>query len=197
MKRLWTCVLVLFCGVTVLSLNGCKAGHASGGKPAVLRFAYSAQSEELMSGGLRAQLIRNYLQEQLHMPVEVVKVEGHASTIEAMRAEKTDLSMFGPLAYLIASQKAGAEAIAGRGYPDGKLGGYPSVIAVPKDSPIHSIADLKAHAKELVFAFSEPASASGDLYPRVGLLSMGIDPDKDFKKVIYAGSHLATIMTVK
>jgi phosphonate transport system substrate-binding protein len=57
--------------------------------------------------------------------------------------------------------------------------------------------DLKVHAKDLVFAFSDPASTSGNLYPRVGLLDAGINPEKDFKKVIFAGSHIATIMTVK
>jgi phosphonate transport system substrate-binding protein len=197
MKRLPAYLAALFTGALLLSMNDCKTTHASDGRPAVLHFAYSAQSEELMGGGLRNKLIREYLQKQLHIPIEVVKVEGYASTIEAMRAEKIDISNFGPLAYIIAAQKAGAEAIVGRGYPDGTLGGYPSVIAVPKNSPIHSIEDMKAHAKDLVFAFSDPASTSGNLYPRVGLLQMGINPEQDFKKVIYAGSHIAAIMTVK
>jgi phosphonate transport system substrate-binding protein len=197
MKRLWCCFALLSTAILCLSLGGCKAGHASTGYPAVLHFAHSPQTEELMGGGLRTQLLRRYLEEQLHMPVEVVTVEGYASTIEAMRAEKIDVSNFGPLSYIIAAQKAGAEAIVARGYPDGTLGGYPSVIAVPKNSPIHSMQDVKAHAKDLVFAFSDPASTSGDLYPRVGLLNAGINPEKDFKKVIYAGSHIAAIMTVK
>jgi phosphonate transport system substrate-binding protein len=77
------------------------------------------------------------------------------------------------------------------------VGGYSSVIAVPKDSPIHSMQDLKAHARDLVFAFAEPASTSGYLYPRVGLQQANIDPDKDFRKVVFAGDHLATIMTLK
>jgi phosphonate transport system substrate-binding protein len=141
--------------------------------------------------------MRKYLEKQLHMPVEVVAVQGYAPTIEAMRADKVDIAGFGPLAYIIAAKNAGAEAIAAYGSPDGSLGGYRSVIAVPKNSPIHSVEDLKAHAKDLVFAFSDPASASGNLYPRVGLLSMGINPERDFKKVIFAGSHPATIMTVK
>ena len=197
MKRLWTYVVVLFCGVVFLFLNGCKPSHASDGRPTVLHYAYMPQAEQLEGGNLRSELMRNYLQNQLHMPVEIVKVEGFASTIEAMRAEKIDMFTGSSLTYLLAAQKAGAEAIAARGFPDGTVGGYRSVIAVPKDSPIHSIQDLKAHAKDTVFAFAEPASTSGYLYPRVGLLNAGIDPEKDFKKVVFAGNHIATIMTVK
>jgi phosphonate transport system substrate-binding protein len=148
-------------------------------------------------GGLRKKLMVKYLEDQLHMRVEVVSVDGYAPTIEAMRAEKVDFANFGSLSYIIASQKAGAEAIVARGNPDGSIGGYRSAIAVPRDSPIHSIEDLKAHAKDLVFAFSDPASTSGNLYPRVGLMSMGIDPEKDFKKVIFAGTHPETVMAIK
>ena len=197
MKRLRTCIVVLFCGVAFLSLNGCKASHASDGKPAVLHYAFMAQAEQLEGGNLRSELMRKYLQEQLHMPVEIVKVEGFASTVEAMRAEKIDMFTGSSLTYLLAAQKAGAEAVAARGFPDGTVGGYRSVIAVPKDSPIHSMQDLKAHAKDTVFAFAEPASTSGYLYPRVGLLEAGIDPEKEFKKVVFTGNHLASIMALK
>ena len=56
--------------------------------------------------------------------------------------------------------------------------------------------DLKAHAKDIVFALADPASTSGDLYPRVSLQALGIDPDKDFKRIVYADGHLADIMAV-
>jgi phosphonate transport system substrate-binding protein len=137
------------------------------------------------------------LQNELRMPVEIVRVEGYASTIEAMRADKVDIANFGALGYIIAARKADAEAIVARGNADGSMGGYRSVIAVPRDSLIHSMADLKAHAGSMVFAFADPASTSGYLYPRVGLQSMGIDPDKDFKKLIFAGGHPSAVMAVK
>ncbi len=197
MKRLWAFIVVLFCGVSFLSLHGCKASHARDGRPAVLHYAFMAQAEQLEGGNLRSELMRKYLEQQLHMPVEIVKVEGFASTVEAMRAEKIDMFTGSSLTYLLAAQKAGGEAIAARGFPDGTVGGYRSVIAVPKDSPIHSMQDLKAHAKDTVFAFAEPASTSGYLYPRVGLLDAGIDPEKEFKKVVFTGNHVASVMAVK
>jgi phosphonate transport system substrate-binding protein len=197
MNRVWICFSALLFGTIFLPLNGCKASHATDGRPAVLHYAFSPNAEQMEGGSLRIDLMRDYLQKQLHMPVEIIRVQGYAPTIEAMRAEKIDLTNFGSLAYIIASQKAGAEAIVARGNPDGTLGGYHSVIAVPKNSPYHSIQDLKAHAKDIVFAFADPASTSGNLYPRVGLLNAGINPEKDFKKVLFAGGHPASVMAVK
>jgi phosphonate transport system substrate-binding protein len=162
-----------------------------------LHYAFSPQAEQLESGSIRGDRMRQYLQSQLHIPVEVVQLDQYAATIEAMRAEKVDIAHFGGLSYIIAAQKAGAQAIVSRGYPDGKLGGYRSLIAVPKDSPIHSMQDLKAHARDIVFAFADPASTSGNLYPRVGLGGLGIDPEKDFKQVLYANGHLADLMAIK
>jgi phosphonate transport system substrate-binding protein len=196
MKRLWNCLILLSAAAMCLSLSGCKVGHASNGYPSILHFAYSPQQEQLEGGGLRKDLMRKYLQDHLHMPVEVVTVEGYGPTIEAMRAEKIDLATYGSLAYIIAAQKAGAEAIASYGNPDGSLGGYRSVIAVPKNSPYHTLQDLKAHAKDIDFAFADPASTSGNLYPRVGLQKAGIDPEKDFKKVIFAGGHPAAVLNL-
>jgi phosphonate transport system substrate-binding protein len=190
--------LALLClAAASISWTGCKSNANKGGRPTVLRYAFAPNAEQLQSGNVRTVGLRNYLQQQLHMPVEVVRVEGYAPTIEAMRAGKVDLANFGSLGYIIAAKNAGAQAIVSTGDANGKLSVYYSVIAVPKDSPIHSIADLKAHAKDLVFAFADPASTSGNLYPRVFLQSIGIQPEHDFKQVVFANGHLACVMAVK
>jgi phosphonate transport system substrate-binding protein len=196
MKSLWCYFVLLSSLLLSLSLSSCKAVDAKGSTPPVLRYAFAPEEEQLQGGTIRSDLMKAYLQRELHRPVEVVRVEGYGPTIEAMRAEKVDIAGYGALGYIIAAQKAGAEAIVSRGNPDGTLGGYRSMIAVPKDSPIHSLQDLKAHAKDIVFSFSDPASTSGNLYPRVGLLNAGINPEKDFKKVIFSGTHPATVLTV-
>lgn len=197
MERLASWFVFFFSALICLPLSGCKTGNASDNWPKVLRFAFAPQADLLQGGAIRRELMVKYLSQQLHMPVEMVLVDGYGPTIEAMRAEKVDMFTGSSLTYLIASQKAGAEAIVARGFPNGSIGGYRSVIAVPKDSPIHSMQDLKAHSKDLVFAFAEPASTSGYLYPRVGLQNAGINPDTDFKKVVFSGNHLASVMTLK
>jgi phosphonate transport system substrate-binding protein len=54
-------------------------------------------------------------------------------------------------------------------------------------SGIKTVADIKGHS----FAFSDPASTSGHLFPASGLRKNGIDPDKDIK-AIFAGSHTSS-----
>jgi phosphonate transport system substrate-binding protein len=53
-------------------------------------------------------------------------------------------------------------------------------------SGIKTVEDIRGHS----FAFSDPASTSGHLFPAFGLRKAGIDPDKDIKP-LYAGSHTA------
>ena len=178
------------------SMTACKSSQQNGDPP-VLRYVMIPSQEEMQDDTVRASLMSKYLTAELHIPVEIMKVSGYAPTIEAMRARKVDIATFGPLGYIIASQKAGAVAIVASGTPDRKLDTYNSIIAVPKNSPLHSIADLKARAKNLTFVFVDPASTSGYLIPRAYLQSIGIHPDQDFGKVVFSGSHLASVMTIK
>ncbi len=53
------------------------------------------------------------------------------------------------------------------------------------------LAEIKGHS----FAFSDPASTSGHLFPAYGLRKAGLDPDKDVKG-IYAGSHTASFEAI-
>ena len=46
------------------------------------------------------------------------------------------------------------------------------------------------------FAYSDPASTSGHLFPPIGLSKNGIDPDKGVK-AIYAGSHTASFEALR
>jgi phosphonate transport system substrate-binding protein len=187
-----------FSALMCVSLSGCKVSSPSDAWPRKLNDAYSPQAEQLQ-GAMRAQQSgepRQYLESQLHIPVNLVQVSQYAATIEATRADKVDIAHFGGLSYLIAAQKAGAQAIVARGYADGTLDGSYSLIAVPKDRPDHSMAELKARAKDIVFAFADPAPTSGDLYPRVGLQDLGINPERDFKQALYANGHLADLMAI-
>jgi phosphonate transport system substrate-binding protein len=192
-----TALLVAMFAVLSMSISGCKSSQRSDGNPSVLRFAFQPSEEEMEDNTVRAQLLSKYLQSQLNIPVEVINVSGYAPTIEAMHTGKIDIATFGPLGYILASRKAGAEAIVSVGDSKGKLGTYNSIIAVPKNSALHSIDDLKTHAKDITFMFVDPASTSGYLIPRAYLQSIGINPDKDFGKVVFAGSQVASILTIK
>src|SRR4051812_41180831 len=60
-----------------------------------------------------------------------------------------------------------------------------------KDSPVKTVADIKGQD----FTFVDPASTSGNLFPRLMLTEEGIDPQKDIKGR-YAGNHQNSILAV-
>ena len=112
--------------------------------------------------------------------------------IEAMRSGKIDIAYFGPFSYVLASQLANAEAFA---IPVTKKTGqssYHSIIITKKDKGLSTVPQLQGKT----FAFVDPSSASGHLFPKAGLKGEGIDTDKYFSRVIFSGSHDASIMAV-
>jgi phosphonate transport system substrate-binding protein len=119
--------------------------------------------------------------------VEVYVATGYNAEIEAMRNDKLDIAEFGPLGYVLAHQVAKAEAIGAFGASDGKPVTYWASLVTYPTSGIKTVADIRGHS----FAFSDPASTSGHLFPAYGLRKAGLDPDKDIT-AIYAGSHTAS-----
>jgi phosphonate transport system substrate-binding protein len=74
---------------------------------------------------------------------------------------------------------------------------YHSIIFTNPQTGIKTMDDVKARAKNLTLCFADPASTSGHLVPRAHLASIGLDPEKAFKQTIFAGSHAASILSVK
>ncbi|KJR96627.1 MAG: hypothetical protein VR68_14205 [Peptococcaceae bacterium BRH_c4a] len=133
-----------------------------------------------------------YLEKKLGVKVEHFVATDYTGIIEAMRSGKIDAAFFGPFSYILAADKANAECFAVGVRKNGKST-YQSTIVVHKDSGIKTLNDLKGKD----FAFVDPASTSGNLFPRVILQKAGINPEKDFKSVIYAGGHDAVELAVK
>lgn len=166
-------------------------------RPSVLRYLYSPSAEEPETQGARLELLKVYLKKELGIPVELYKTSaGYGVAIEAMRARKVDVATFGPFGYLIASEKADAEAIVVRGNRETGVGAYRGTIAVAKASPYRTIDDLLAAAPTLAFAFVDPASTSGYLVQYAFLKSRGLDPGHAFRKTMFSVNHIASAMSL-
>ncbi len=120
-------------------------------------------------------------------PVKVYVTTTYNAEIEAMRSKKLEIGEFGPLGYVLAHQIAGAQAVAAFGTGEGKPDTYWASIVTYPGSGAKTMADLRGKT----FAFSDPASTSGHLFPAYGMRKNGIDPDKDIR-AIYAGSHTSS-----
>lgn len=127
------------------------------------------------------------ISEKIGCEVKVFVATNYNAEIEAMRSGKLEMGQFGPLGYVLAHQVAKAEAVASFSNKDGQPDHYWASVVTYPGSGIKRITDIKGHS----FAFSDPASTSGHLFPAYGLRKAGIDPDKDIK-AIYAGSHTSS-----
>lgn len=133
-----------------------------------------------------------YLEKKTGMKVELFVATDYSGVIEAMRSGKLDVAMFGPFSYILAADKAGAEAfVVEKRKGSGTF--YKSLVITHPTSGINNLQDLKGKT----FAFVDPASTSGNLIPRSIFKKNNIDPDKDFKSTIYAGGHDASALAVK
>jgi phosphonate transport system substrate-binding protein len=127
------------------------------------------------------------------MPVKPFVTADYNGVIEALRSRRLDVAYLGPFSYVLGTTVADIEAFA---VPETKKAGrtfYHSVIVARKDSGIKTISDLKG--KNL--AFVDPGSTSGHLFSKAGLMQAGFNPDKNFGRVIFSGSHDSNAIAVQ
>ncbi len=131
--------------------------------------------------------IGKLIAEKIGCEVTVFVATNYNAEIEAMRSGKLEIGEFGPLGYVLAHHVAKAEAVAAFSNREGKPDSYWASLVTYPGSGIKTVAEIRGHS----FAFSDPASTSGHLFPAYGLRKAGLDPEKDVK-AIYAGSHTAS-----
>lgn len=136
-------------------------------------------------------LIR-HLETSLNADIEPFVTPDYNGMIESMQGGKVDLAFFGPFSYVLASEKAGAEAFAVE-IPPGGSKAAKSIIVTHRDSGIKSINDLK----DKTFAFVDVNSVTGNLIPRVMLKKKGIDPERQFGGIVYTGKAESVGQNVK
>lgn len=137
----------------------------------------------------KAEPLVKYLEAKLGMKVEFTPVTDYAAAVETLINRKVDLAWFGGFTFVQASVRSGGKVIPLVQREEDER--FKSVF-ITTDPAIKSLADLKG--KDV--SFGSQNSTSGHLMPRSVLLGVGLDPDKDFKRVAYSGAHDATIAAV-
>jgi phosphonate transport system substrate-binding protein len=130
--------------------------------------------------------LSDYFQTSIQRPVKFTITENYATAVNLLANEKVDMGYLGALSYTkchelnpnIQPLVMSINQKTGRPW-------YTSVIVAKTNSKIQSLKDLKGKR----FAFVSPSSTSGFLMPMKGLTENGIDPNQDFTKIIYSGSH--------
>ena len=174
----------------VLTVCACLPQHASAQQRTLTIGLIPAEDSQAMIESSRQVL--DALQQQLGMPVKPFVATDYNGVIEALRAKKLDVAYLGPFSYVLASSVAEVEAFSVAVTKKTGQSAYRSVILARKDSGLRSVAELKGRN----FAFVDPSSASGHLFPKAGLQQTGLDPDAYFGRVVFSGSHDASILAV-
>lgn len=183
MKSLWT--ILAGAGVSGVLTLAAGAAHAAAPCPpgGVVRFGvepYESTAALLPIYNDIGKLIA----EKVGCPVKIFITTSYNAEIEAMRAGKLELAEFGPLGYVLAHQVADADAIATFADKNGQPSTYTASIVTWPGSGITTLKGVAGHT----FAYSDPDSTSGHLFPAYALKKAGIDPDHGVR-AYYAGTH--------
>lgn len=152
-----------------------------------------------------------WLEKEIGQCIELKTSTDYTGVIEAMRAKKVDIAWFGPFSYVMAAQRAGAEAFAVGVDKKGDTTYQAYLVATPEAASALNItkplvglegmkqlgAKLTPHNGKYLMAFTDVASTSGYAAPRYFMHKAGIDPAKVFKKVSFVGTHDAAELVIK
>jgi phosphonate transport system substrate-binding protein len=158
------------------------------------KFRYGVQAVETQAAALtRYKGFGEYVKKKLGIELELFLSAEYAGVIQAIGAKQLEVMDMGAAGYAGAwlETKGGVEPLVVPTNNDGTIGYY-AVAFVRADSPYKSLDDLKGK----VWAWVEPNSSSGYIFPLVGFRKMGLEPEKHFSKVVFSGGHEQSIIGV-
>jgi phosphonate transport system substrate-binding protein len=180
--------------------TACKKKDNASGVPKELVVCYLPDEAKEELAEYRG-ILQKDMEEAVGIKVTEINVADYNAVVEAMRTKHADIALFGPVSYVQAVERSGAEAIViSAAFGDKKRSGYTSKIIVKKGSPIKTLADLRGKT----FAFVDPASTSGNYVPTLELMNTFPDMTNEdlhtngkfFSSVTYSGKHANGLMAV-
>ena len=167
---------------------------------AVLCWSGPAAAQELKFGftpvlteaDMRAEFdpLMAYLSDAIGQKVVLYIAKNYGDLRTQMETGAVDIGSFSPFAYVDAA-RGGKIRIIAQSILEGSAT-YRGLIVARKDSGLKTVADLEGKR----FAFVDPKSASGYVYPRAMLVEKGVTPERYFKETIFAGGHDKVIAAV-
>jgi phosphonate transport system substrate-binding protein len=136
------------------------------------------------------QLLLDYLSRTLDRPVELVQRRTYQETNDLIESGEVDVAFVCTSAYITGHSEFGMELLVGP-----EVGGesvYYSLLIVPSESSAETLQDLEGK----VFAFTDPISYSGRVYPTYLVQQLGQTPDSFFSRTFFTYSHDEAIHAV-
>ncbi|MEH2142001.1 phosphate/phosphite/phosphonate ABC transporter substrate-binding protein [Nostoc sp.] len=147
---------------------------------AVIPWQVSAEQEK------KLQPLADYLTKALKRRFEFKITKDYETAIDLLVKRKVDIAYLAPTSYIEAHRRdPKVEPLVAQINKETKRPWYTAVIIASKTSGIKTLKDLKGKR----FAFVTKLSTSGYIVPTVHFQEIGINPERDFSSVIFAGSH--------
>jgi phosphonate transport system substrate-binding protein len=191
---------IVYTGILMAVLGliaGCKNKRAldANGVPNTLIVAVYEGDNPGETSKILAQ-VKPYLEGKLGIPVEFQKSTDYTTVIEAMTTGKCHMAYLSPFSYILATQKQKLVPLVAPAL-NGKPFTYTSMLFTSPHTGLHTMDDVKARSHDLTLCFADPASTSGHLIPAAYLNSIGLDTKTAFKQTMFAGTHYASVLSVK
>ena len=132
----------------------------------------------------------HYLSNKIGYPVEFVRRKSYREVMDLLDTGQIDFAWICGYPFVKKRDPEFIQLMSVPVYAGAPL--YHSFIIVHKDSPYQSIDDLK----DKVFAFSDPESNSGYLFPQYLLASKGKTPEEHFRQTFFTYNHAETVEAV-
>lgn len=131
-----------------------------------------------------------FIGRKLNRPVQLVQRQTYAEVNDLIKSNDVDLAFVCTSAYVVGQRDFGMELLVAPQVNGETV--YHSLLIVPTDSPAGSIADLKGK----VFAFTDPMSLTGRVYPTSLVRSLDGSPEAFFARLFFTYSHDNAIKAV-
>ena len=200
-----------------LALAACGSGDAPGPEAAAVASPPGdttpvAELPDLLRVGLipniapeeqeaRYQPFAEHLSDDLGVEVELFVAADYAGVVAALASDRIDVAYLGGLTYVQAEEQVELTPLVTEVDALTGTSEYESAVVVLDESPLTSVEELvKAGG---TFAFGDPSSTSGSLYPRIMLTDAGVECDvvdlsacPPLSSVTFTGGHDATAQAV-
>lgn len=185
-------LLVMFSVMMVFVLAAC--GNSSGDgeiKSLKMGFVPSQDADKIAD---TVEPLSDKLSEILGVKVEASVMTDFVGLVEAMRTKQVDIGFLPPFGFVQGEERANVQVIL-KAVRDGEES-YRAQYSIRNDADLDHIQSLEdlVTAEGIRWAYADPTSASGFLFPASQLLGLGVeDLDAHFGQIVVGGHDTALI----